>query len=262
MRVGWIDFLNTLPFDFRLMDIKPDFTLELLKGLPSEINKKLREKQVDIGFISSAEYIENYRNYLILPELSISSLNKVQSVAIFSNIPLEKMEKVYLTKASKTSRMLTKVIFKDFFKRDVQFFELENLSGIEKKSVLLIGDNAIRYRDKFRYVYDLSAIWFKKTGLPFVFALWCVNMDFYEKNKEQVESFHKLLLKTKERFFEKPFEYIKKSEKTSDIDFAYQYLKNLDYCLSEEHIKSLNLFSEKLIKIGLLKEKPEFRFIK
>ncbi len=262
MKIGWIDFLNTVPFDFRLIGIKLDFPYELSKGFPSEINKKLREKEVDIGFISSAEYIENYKKYIILPDVSISSLNKVQSVAIFSNIPIEKMDKVYLTRASKTSRMLTKIIFKDFLKKNVQFLELEDFTDIEKKSVLLIGDNAIRYKNKFSYVYDLSAIWYQKTGLPFVFALWCVNEDFYKKNREDVESFHRLLLKTKNSFFENPLEYLRKSEKAKDIDFAYQYLKNLDYCLSEEHLKSLNLFAEKLIEIGLIKEKPEFRFIK
>ena len=262
MKVGWIDFLNTLPFDFGITGVKPDVNIELVKGRPSDINRLIRENKIDIGFISSAEYIQNFDKYLIFPDLSISALNKVHSVAIFSNVPVEDISTVYLTKASKTSRFLTFVVFKEIWKKDVEFRELEDTKDIEKKSVLLIGDNAIEFKDRFSYVYDLSAVWYRETKLPFVFALWCVREEFYQKNKQKVNLFYNTLKLSKEKFFKNPEFFVEKSDKDIDKGFSVRYLKSLDYCLSEEHMKSLNMFSSYLKKLGLIDKTPLFRFIK
>ena len=253
MRIGWIDYLNTLPFNFENTGIDLEFPYELVKGFPSQINRFLSEKKVDIGFISSVHYIQNYKDLVILPDLSISSLNKVKSVVILSDRPIEKITKIYLTKESKTSQYLTKVIFEIFLGKIPVYKQLSNKDIKNKGAVLLIGDKAIEYSNEKKYRYDLSEIWFRETGLPFVFALWCVRKDYYEKNKNKVERLKQVLKNSKNRFFENPQKYIKDQ-------FLINYLKNLDYCLSEEHLKSLDLFSDYLLKIGLIKEKPVFNF--
>lgn len=254
MRIGWIDYLNTLPFNFEKTGIGLGFSYELVKGFPSQINRFLSEKKVDVGFISSVHYIQNFNDFLILSDLSISSLNKVKSVVILSKKPLEKITHIYLTKESKTSQYLTKVIFKVFLNKNPVYKPLSDEDIENKEAVLLIGDKAIKFSDRKKYRYDLSEIWFKETGLPFVFALWCVRKDYYEKNKDKVKKLNQVLKTSKNRFFENPEKYIKDQ-------FLINYLKNLDYCLSEEHIKSLKLFSEYLLETGLIKEKPTFRFI-
>ncbi|WP_457625841.1 menaquinone biosynthetic enzyme MqnA/MqnD family protein [Persephonella sp.] len=254
MKIGWIKYLNTLPFDFEKTGVKPDFEYRLVKGVPSRINRFLSEGKIDVGFISSAHYIKNYKNYLILPQLSISSLNKVKSVVILSDRPIEKISKIYLTEESETSKMLTKVIFKVFLKKDLRYLELNNESIKDKEAVLLIGDSAIKHLNEKKHRYDLSEIWYRKTGLPFVFALWCVRKEYYLKNREKVQKLQSILKKSKNLFFEKPEKYI-------NDKYAVDYLKNLDYCFSEEHLKSLKLFSEYLKQIGLIKEKPYFNFV-
>ena len=262
MKIGWIDYLNTLPFDINLTEVRTKLDIKFVKGVPSQINEKLKNKEIDIGFISSAEYLQNFKDYFIFPDLSISALNKVESVCIFSNKPIEKAEEVYLTKASKTSRLLTKIIFKYFLNKNIQYKNLEGYQNIENKTVLLIGDNAIKYKSQFKYVYDLSAIWYKKTNLPFVFALWCVRKDFFQENKEKVLEFYKNLKKSKEKFFSNINFFLDKANVKIDKNYAYRYLKNLDYCLTKEHVKSLKLFSDYLQKEDLIKEIPTFEFIK
>lgn len=254
MKIGWIDYLNTLPFNFEFTGVDVGFSYELIKGFPSQINRFLSEGKVDVGFISSVHYIQNYKDFLILTDLSISSLNKVKSVVIISDRPLEKITQIYLTKESKTSRYLTKVIFRIFLGKNPVYKQLSDEDIKNKEAVLLIGDKAIEYSNEKKYRYDLSEIWFRETGLPFVFALWCVRKDYYEKNKDKIERLKKVLKASKNRFFENPERYIKDQ-------FLINYLKNLDYCLSEEHLKSLELFSDYLLKAELIKEKPEFRFI-
>ncbi len=259
MKIGWIDFLNTLPFDFSYKKI--DKKIEIVKGVPSEINYLLGKERIDIGFISSAEYIENFENYLILPELSISSYKNVQSVGLFSNKPIEEIDTIYLSTASKTSRLLTKIVFKEFFMKEIDYIDLENYKNIEEKSVLLIGDNAIKFKNKFKYVYDLSSIWFENTGLPFVFALWCVNKKYFSKNPEKVINFQKLLIDTKEDFFKDIENKVKNINLNIDKNYLVKYLKNLDYSLEKEHLQSLHFFSNLLHKHKLIKKVPEFNFI-
>ncbi len=165
-----------------------------------------------------------------------------------------------MSRKSKTSRLLTKVLLKLVFNKDMEYRDLEEYKDIDKKTVLLIGDNALKSSKKFKYVYDLSELWYRKTNLPFVFALWCVNRKFYEKNKEEILFFYKLLKETKEKFFKnintliKPINNIPK-------EYIKFYLKNLDYNLTDKHIKSLKLFSEYLLQLGIIKDKPEFSFI-
>ena len=254
MRIGWIEYLNTLPFNFEKTGLKLDFPYQLIKGVPSHINRLLSEGGIDVGFISSAHYIENFRDYLIIPDLSISALNRVKSVIILSDVPIEEIKNIHLTKASKTSRYLTKIIYEVFLKKSVTYFDLEDGDIQGKESVLLIGDNAIKYAHSKRYSYDLSSIWYKKTKLPFVFALWCVRKDYYKKNKDKVKELYRVLKESKNRFFEDPERYVKEDDK------AVEYLKNLDYCLSSEHLKSLELFSDYLLDIGLIIERPVFQF--
>ncbi len=262
MRIGWIDFLNTLPFNFKLVGFNIDIPFKLIKGTPSQINQFLYEGKIDIGFISSAEYIQNFEEYFIFPDLSISAVNKVYSVCVFSNKPVFEVKEIFLTKASKTSRYLTKVIFEIFFNKKVVYKELDNLSQIKNEGVLLIGDKAIENQKKFKYSLDLSSVWYKKTSLPFVFALWCVRKEFFYKNKEDVLQFYNLLKETKETFFSNMEEFLKRENLPVDRQYALKYLKSLDYCLSQEHLKSLDIFSEYLVKLNLISKKPVFRFIK
>lgn len=246
MRVGWIEYLNTLPFQIdKFKDI------QILKGYPSTINNLLRDKQIDIGIVSMAEYVEKFYQYLIIPDLSISSYKEVGSVIICSDSPIEEIKTIHLTKESKTSVYLTRIIFEIFLKKrpEYKFFEKYK----KKESILLIGDKALEYKKDYKYVYDLSKIWFDYTKLPFTFALWCVNKDFFLQNKEKVENFGKKLKNNVKEFFEN-IENLNLEKNQKD------YLKNLDYGLKKENIESIRFFSKYLLELKIIKNLPDIRF--
>jgi chorismate dehydratase len=94
LKIGWIDYINMYPFNFEFIGKKPSFKYTLIKGVPSKINSLIKNKKVDTGCISSAEYLENKDSYVLLDNLSISASNKVFSVAVFSNTPIEKVNEV------------------------------------------------------------------------------------------------------------------------------------------------------------------------
>ncbi|MCX7738061.1 MAG: MnmC family methyltransferase [Hydrogenothermaceae bacterium] len=244
LRVGFIDYLNTLPFNIE--NIKD---IEVVRDVPSVLNRLIYEEKIDIGIVSSAEYIDHYYRYFIIPNLSISSRKEVQSVLLLSNIPLEDIDTVYMTRESKSSVLLLKVILEKFFNKapEYKFFE----SPKNKRTILVIGDSALKLKREFLYSYDLAKIWYEKTKLPFTFALWCVNRSSFIQKEEEVFKFYEKVRRNVAEFF----------TETKHLDEGIlSYLKKLDYSLSDEHIRSLTLFSKYLYQMGLIKSIPDFRF--
>lgn len=246
MKVGFIDYKNTIPFGIDTIQ-----GIEIVRDVPANLNRMIYQDRIDAGIISSAEYIEHYFKYFILPDISISSKDKAMSVLILSNQPVDKIQKIYLTKESKTSVLLLKVILEKFMGLKPEYRQFN--SPKNKDTVLVIGDLALKLRDSFKYRYDLGEIWHRQTGLPFVFALWCVRKEFLLQNRDEVLRFHTRLKQNIDSFFKSiPPEL---DQQTAD------YLQNLDYSLREEHIKSLMLFSNYLYEMKLIKSLPDFRFI-
>jgi chorismate dehydratase len=251
-----------IPFDYEITELKTTLNIQRIYGYPSEINRLLREQIIDVAPISSAEYLDNSENYLILPDLSISGKNKVVSVALFSNIPIKNVKRVYLSTQSKTSRLLTKVILRKFFGLDVEYLDLKDISEIKKDdAVLLIGDDAIRYLNNFRYYYDLAEVWYRETKLPFVFALWCVNKKAIKDKEKEIVSFYELILESRNKFFANIENHLNKIDVGISREFLMKYLQSLDYSLSNEHKASLELFNKLLVDIGLFQNKTKLKFI-
>ncbi|MEZ0324020.1 MAG: MqnA/MqnD/SBP family protein [Hydrogenothermaceae bacterium] len=247
LKVGFIDYKNTIPFGIEFVK-----NIDVVRDYPSNLNKMLFEGKIDVGIVSSGEYIEHYYRYFIFPDISISGYKDVKSVAILSNKPLEDVDIVYLTKESKTSVLLTKVIFEKFLNKKPNYKYFDSIKN--KETILVIGDKALEIQQYFKYCFDLSKIWFDYTGLPFTFALWCVNKDTFFKNREEVLNLYNQLKENKENFF--------KSLDDTNLDNSIKsYLKNLDYSLTEKHIESLLLFSEYLFELRYIKSIPDFKFI-
>ena len=72
-RLGRIAYLNVLPIYFALENIFGENGFHLVRGTPAELNALMRRGEVDLGSISAMEYGRAFRDYLLLPDLSISS---------------------------------------------------------------------------------------------------------------------------------------------------------------------------------------------
>ena len=94
-------YAETVPFPFKLVE-----------GIPTELNRLLYEGKVDVSPSSSIEYAMNPGRYLLLPNLSITSKNKVMSILLESKVPIEELNKkvVALTTASATSVVLLRIL--------------------------------------------------------------------------------------------------------------------------------------------------------
>jgi len=91
---------------------------------------------------------------------------------------MDQIEKVYLDYQSRTSVALAKILFKQFWKKEVEFLNategyINQING--NTAGIIIGDRALVSLDKFEHIYDLGLAWKAYSGLPFVFAAWVAN---------------------------------------------------------------------------------------
>ena len=177
--------------------IKDD--IELILDYPANLVKALKSDQIDIGLIPVATLL-GFDSYQIVSDYCIGTEGEVASVAVFSEVPMDEIETVILDYQSRTSVMLCKILFENHWKKDIRFVNATDESYIQqiKGSVagLVIGDRALKIRNKFNYIYDLGLGWKEMTELPFVFAAWVAkkNLDpdfltaFNDSNKAGIEA--------------------------------------------------------------------------
>ena len=147
MLFGSISYLNLLPFQLflkrHLKSNAAKMSFRYKRNVPSQINTALQKGKVNAAFISSV-HSGRYR----CTDLGIIANKKVYSVLLLEG---ERRE----DPASATSNRLA------------------NILGLEGK--VLIGDAALKHYLTHQNGIDMAEAWYRKTGLPFVFARLCYN---------------------------------------------------------------------------------------
>ena len=133
---------------------------------------KLVNDEVDLALVPIV-VIPSLREPHIISNYCIGANGAVETVCLFSDVPISEIASIYLDYQSRTSVALLKILLKEYWGLDPEFKDAElgfeeSISGIN--AALVIGDRAFGLNRKHQYVYDLSAIWKEMTGFPFVFA--------------------------------------------------------------------------------------------
>lgn len=271
LSVGHITYANCAPFFHYLR--QAGFEGRIVAGVPSRLNQLLSEGQIDVSPSSSFEYARNWRDYLLLPDLSISSFGPVKSVLLFSPQPLEQLEgqSIALTGESATSVNLLKVLLKEYVGLGRVEYALadrpvEDLIA-EGRPGLLIGDRALKTALVERrpgVIHDLGEYWARYTGLPFVFALWILRRDSALRLPDEIRRLMAQLADSSSRAFsslETLAEQTPEREWMSEADLV-DYWRCMSFGLDAAHLQGLELFCRLCHKQGLLPEMPEFAFFR
>src|SRR4051812_1485825 len=138
--------------------------VEEVQGVPTDLNTRLLEGELDLAPISSIEYARNADRLRLLPRLCVSSEGAVDSIQLVARKPLEQIRTVAVTPESATSVVLTKVLLPE-----AEHVPLRE----EAEAKLLIGDAALKsaFEDPTPH-HDLGRLWLERTGLPMVFAVF------------------------------------------------------------------------------------------
>ncbi|MFC2175985.1 menaquinone biosynthetic enzyme MqnA/MqnD family protein [Bacteroidota bacterium] len=182
IKVSAVSYVNSYPFIYGLQHHPVSSQIELELDTPAACGHKLLSGQVDIGLVPVA-LISELKNPIILGDKCIGSEGPVETVCLFSDVPLNEIEEVLLDNESKTSVQLVQVLAEKHWKISPKWIAAKSgfINRINGKTAgVVIGDRAFALRDKHPFVYDLSEAWKSLTGLPFVFACWVSNKELPE----------------------------------------------------------------------------------
>jgi chorismate dehydratase len=101
----------------------------------------------------------------------------VNSVFIFSQVPVNEIKSVRLDPQSRTSNNLARVLLKFYWKKEVLFTTDPEATT---DAIVLIGDRTFGKKSDYPFFYDMGEEWMNFTGLPFLYAAWIANKTIPE----------------------------------------------------------------------------------
>ncbi len=244
VKISVVSYLNAKPFIYGLnhsFDFQ-NHTVSL--DIPSVCARKLLDNEVDLGLIPVAA-IPLLTESHIISNFCIGADGPVNTVMLYSEVPLEQIRSVFLDYQSRTSVNLVRVLANNYWKITPEWINAtvgyeKNIKGY--RAGLVIGDRAFDLNKTFPYEYDLALEWKKFTNLPFVFATWVANkkletsfIDMFNKALQYGVSNLDLVLDSIENslisrnilddYFKRNISYNLNSEKYQALDLFLNFLK-------------------------------------
>ncbi|OCC15754.1 Menaquinone via futalosine step 1 [Dissulfuribacter thermophilus] len=301
LKVGIVNFINTAPFYLPWRGIGDPPQWKVVEGPPSLLNQLLNQGKIQAGLVSSFEYGQNYRKYLLLRDISISATGTVKSVLLLSPVPIEDIRNISITITPKTatSVMLLRIILSSFyglkFNKDFSFSRGTIEDAKRKNSpYLAIGDEALRLLTQqfsndittsstsdcaipsvepegpldnclpnFKYVYDLAEIWMRETGLPFVFAVLALDRHAVLENPEAYKELYNHIQACL-NIGEKDIETISKKVAPRipmTPGHCLSYLRGIEFDFDNRKREGLLLYFKFLKDLNVLDKMPELNFL-
>jgi len=237
-----VSYLNTRPLLLGMEQSPFKERIELMKAYPAQIAQALLDDTIDIGLVPVA-VMPLLKHPQLVSKYVIGTEGEVASVALFSQVPMDQIEKVYLDYQSRTSVALAKILFKQFWKKEVEFLNATEgyINQIHGNTAgIIIGDRALVSLDKFEHIYDLGLAWKAYSGLPFVFAAWVANKPIPLEFMEAFDAANGYGLS----HLEDVIALIPANEQVYDLH--KYYTENISYELTPEKKAGLGKFLEAL----------------
>lgn len=256
VRVGCVRYLNARPL------IEP---YEKAAGVgavtldhPSALAASLARGDLDVALVPVFEALR-CPGFPMVDHVSISALGPVWSVFVAHRGPVAAIREIELDPASLTSANLCKVLFAEwgasvpvYLPEPAPFDGANEIDKINKidKARLLIGNQAIAFREQHgeqcRYL-DFGEEWLRRTGLPFVFAVWLMRPEIPEPARV-AQAFREIARQGRAAVTE-----IVAGHPEYPAAFAKRYLtKHIRFDLGEPEKQGMALFKKLLLKHGQL----------
>ena len=242
IKISAVSYLNTIPFIYGINSISMLNQLNLYLDSPVMCANKLVNGDVDIGLIPVVSF-SKVPHAEIISDYCIGSYGKVDTVCLYSDVPISEIKNILLDYQSFTSIQLLKVLLEEYWNISPNLVDSkpgfeDSISG--NTAGLVIGDRAFNLNRSSPYIYDLSFFWKELTGLPFVFAVWVANKKFSSKF---IDTFNTSLAFGLENINKA----IRRYNNSLEYKDCYHYLtNNISYNLDVSKKKAMNLFLSKI----------------
>ena len=242
LRIGCVKYLNARPLIHGWED-------DVVLDHPSALCAQLSRGELDVALVSSFEFLRN-PIYRIIDGVSISSDGPVYSVVVAYRGQFVDLRKIELDPAAETSGNLLRCLLAEL---NLSPVIRSTPSDSEKSARLLIGDQAIRFRqqhrNEFQY-WDLGEQWKQLRSFPFVYALWLARPEV--KNPKAIADQLRQLRDENLRSIDN----VIAGQAEFDPEFCRRYYRDhLRFSFGEDEKKGLRAFAKLCQKHELLPER-------
>lgn len=240
-RVSIISYLNSKPFLYGLNKTSIAKQIELSLDIPSKTVSKLAFNLADIGLIPVGG-LGDLDEYEIVSNYCIGAVEKVRTVVLVSDVPLEQVETVLMDYQSRSSVLLSKVLARFYWKKEFNWENTRN--DFQNKSIngnvagVVIGDRVFDIENRYKYIYDLSDEWYKFTGLPFVFAVWVITKNISTQFRKDFDKALALGVENISNIIEM------EQPNYPDVNISNYFIKNISFNFDEKKKAGMKRFLE------------------
>lgn len=254
-RLGQINFVNCLPVHLPLTSGLVPIEADITEETPANLNSGYSTGALDLGAMSSFYYLSNQDDLVLLPGLSISTYKEVGSVLFFSKNQINKDSQIEVPASSATSVALLRLYLACVHGVEARFTASPkpDLGGKEIDAALVIGDRALTVDAEWTKQserVDLGQWWSTNFKTPMVFGVWAARKAWYETNLEKFQRLAEDLRTARNlglsTIFEEVLDQAQARTELSRERLRRYFLEELDYSMSNEHEKGLQLFKEQL----------------
>lgn len=259
LRVGRISALNMYPV-YHHLDAAALPGVEFTDGLPTELNAAVIDGGLDVSAMSSIAYARNATHLHLLPVGCIACDGAVDSIRLFSPVPLGQVATVAVTPHSATSVALLRVLMGDG--PAFQVLDEPAAHAIARgHAVLLIADEAlVAHRDGLAsHSIDLGELWQQRTGLPMVFGVWAARDDAVATRGPEVAALSEAIHHAHQAYLANPDTVVAHAAERFPFPAGYirQYLARLSYEYGPAEQAGLARFLEMARDAGELGTTPD-----
>jgi len=185
-RISASSYSNTAPLIWSFLYGQNHGKVEIiLDNAPARSAELLALDRVDAALVPVIAY-QQIDGVRLIPDVCVGARERVRSVCLVTKgEDLTDVRSVSLDISSRTSVVLTKIIFREFLGFEPEWRDARpdiDAMLADSDAALLIGDPALRLStlpagSRYR-TFDLAELWNRHTGLGFVFAMWMTKKDY------------------------------------------------------------------------------------
>lgn len=258
MRIGAVVYLNSCPLVAELPRIAPE--VEIVFDVPSRLAQKLAKGQIDAGLVPSIEMVK-HPDWSIVSDACIACRGRVQSVKLFSRVPIPFIQQLGLDEGSRTSAVLAQILLQQRYGLRPRLSRVPIGFPVWQSAadaVVLIGDRAMEVpEDGFCQVWDLGEQWVRSTGLPMVFAVWAA------RPRADLRRLDRILRESRDAGLVKLAEIARReapSRRLSEQQCLHYFRDHLVFVLGEQEKAGLRHFYQLACQYGFLSPEAMERF--
>jgi chorismate dehydratase len=265
IRISASSYSNTAPLIWSFLYGSGRGTAELIMdNAPSRSAELLAQDRVDAALVPVivSQVLDDVR---IVPGVCVGARERVRSVCLVTGgRELEDVRFVALDTSSRTSVVLTKIIFREFLGFEPEWLNAApdiNAMLASSDAALIIGDPALALSEPTAAAgaltlrtFDLAELWHRYTGLGFVFAMWMtrrgnVALDLAGARDEGVANIDAIAAN------------YAASTGLSIADMADYLRNNICYTPDESMLAGMELYFELAEKHGLIANRRDLNFL-